>query len=549
MRESLERVKRAANRYLRGPAFSKVLTSCGIDPKRYWLLMDLFAKLSQRNEMQGQLGRQTASLRFSAGMFFLISSVGSVIMVALGMRMRVFIAIYMVYTLFILLGILLSETANSLMNPVEGLALAHQPINGATYTGAKLSHLLRVVFYFVAGVNLAPSVVGLFLREAPWFYPVLYFVGALSGGLVLAISCCGLFGWLMGTIPARRLKATAQFVQGLPFILIVTRRAWSPVFSAMWSRIEGPLQIVPLWAVVVVGAGVIGAAVIVGLRSLSADYLIQASVMVHSGSHLKRKTRPSLLGDVVRRYFGGQPGRAGFEYMRSMMMRDWQFRRQLLSIIPLFLFVGAGFVNAVVSNTPSPFAAGFSPAHMLPHVIGVLLLMMCRFLQYGTDYKGIWLFLIVPDHALYRFAQGVHASLWLTFLLIPHALLTGVFIWRWGIADTALFLAYSAGASSIYLAAGLNRIDGVPFGKQVNPSPAAGMQLEMLLTILLVGIALGIQWLIFRSHLGVAVLTPIICAVAYILTRLSLSRFDLSIRHNLAVESGASKLLYTEAET
>jgi len=295
-------------------------------------------------------------------------------------------------------------------------------------------------------------------------------------------------------------------------------------------------------------AGVIGTTVIVGLRSLSADYLIRVSTMVHSGSHRKTKIRASILGDLVRRFFGGQAGRAGFDYTRRMMMRDWQFRRQLLSIIPLFIFIGAGLVNAIVSESPSPFAAGFSPAHLLPHIIGMAMLAMCQFLQYGTDYKGIWLFLVVPDRALSRFAQGVHASLWLPFVVIPQLLMTGLFIWRWGIADAALFVIYSVATVSIYLAVGLRSVEGVPFGKQPNPGRAAGMQFGMFLTLLLAAVAVGIQWLIFRSHLVVEVLIPLIGVAGYLFTRHSINTFEVSIRHNLALESGASKLLYTEME-
>jgi hypothetical protein len=58
-----EKVKDAIEHRLRGPAFSNVLRLLRIDPKRYWLLMDLFHKLSTREEMQGQLGRQAYALR------------------------------------------------------------------------------------------------------------------------------------------------------------------------------------------------------------------------------------------------------------------------------------------------------------------------------------------------------------------------------------------------------------------------------------------------------------------------------------------------------
>src|SRR5262245_56400987 len=310
--------------------------------------MDLFAKLSERDEMQGQLGRQTAALRFSAGLLFIVSSIGSAFMVALQTPMRVFVGIYLFFTLFVLLGILLSETANSLVNPVEALVLAHQPINGATYTGAKLSHLLRIVLYFVAGVNLTPSLLGVFLRDAPWFYPFLHFGGALACGLLLALACCGIFGWLMRIVPARRMKAASQFVQGIPFLLLMSRRAWMPAARWISGWLQGPLRFVPDWAQIAVPAGLILIAVVSGLRTFSADYLIRVATMVHSASNVKTKMRRSYLGDVVRRFFGGQAGRAGFDYMRRMMTRDWQFRRMMLSVVPLLIFAVIGFGNAAI---------------------------------------------------------------------------------------------------------------------------------------------------------------------------------------------------------
>jgi len=543
----LESLNQKANTFFRGPVFSKVLIACGIDPRRYWLLMDLFARLSEREEMQGQLGRQSAALRFSAGLFSLIGSVGGLIMVAVGVPVRTFFGIYLGFTIFILVGILLSETANSLVNPVEGLVLAHQPIDGATYTGAKLSHLLRIVLYFAGGLNLIPGIAGAFLADSWWFYPLLHYAAILSAALILALACCAIFGWLMRIVPARRVKAAAQFVQGIPFVLIMTRRAWSDAALGAAAWVQNWFRWAPRWLLVFTAAGVVGVAIVSGLRTLSADYLIRVSTMVHSGAHARTKIRRSRLGEIVGRFFGGQPGRAGFDYLRKMMFRDWQFRRQLLSILPLLIFSLAGGAQAIFSNSPSPFAR-FTPAHLIPHAIGIILLIMCRLLQYGTDYKGVWLFLVVPDRALSRFAQGIHASLWLTCVVIPHVLLLGVFIWRWGVTDASLFVFYSAAASSIYLAVALRGIEGVPFGKQPNPSRAAGMQAPLFLALILIAVAVGIQYLLFLSRIVVELLIPFLWIAAYLLTRVCLNYFEVSIRHNLSLESGASKLVYSEVE-
>jgi len=147
----------AAQRYLRGPAVSRVLRGFGIDPHRYWLLIDLFGELTDRREMFGHLGSDGVSLNMVAGLYFLLTALLAVFQVLLAVPVGTYFATFLGITAFLLLTVLLSETANSLVNPVEGLVLAHQPINGATYTAAKLTHLLRVLAYTVPALDLLPA--------------------------------------------------------------------------------------------------------------------------------------------------------------------------------------------------------------------------------------------------------------------------------------------------------------------------------------------------------------------------------------------------------
>ena len=65
----------AVQRYLRGPAVSRVLRRFGIDPHRYWLLVDLFGELTDRREMLGHLGRDGIGLKMIAGIYGLFTAV------------------------------------------------------------------------------------------------------------------------------------------------------------------------------------------------------------------------------------------------------------------------------------------------------------------------------------------------------------------------------------------------------------------------------------------------------------------------------------------
>jgi len=267
--------------------------------------------------------------------------------------------------------------------------------------------------------------------------------------------------------------------------------------------------------------------------------------MVHGRADAGTKTRRSLLGEIVRRLFGGQGGRAGFDYVKRMIMRDWQFRRQLLEWAPMLFFAAVGLVTGGVL---SPFASGWSSTHFIPHAIGFIVTAVCAMLPYGTDYKGIWLFLLVSDRALSRFAQGVHASLWLAFIAVPYSVMFPFLVWKWGVADAVVFSLFAVCVSSVYLALGLRSIDGVPFGKQASPSQTRSGKafVRIITSIAGAGTGIGIQYLLYRSAVAVWIATVVLASVAYVLTRKCLHDFYVAMTYHLSIASGTSTMIYKE---
>ena len=208
---------------LRGPAASRALGAFGIHARRYWLLMDLFRHLSENRDMFSQLGRDDTSLKVVTFLYFGMASLASVVAVLTRASLHTYFYTALGYSTFVVLSILLPETSNSLVNPVEGLVLAHQPINGATYTAAKLSHLLRIVVYLEGGLNAVPALAGSLLPNAPSYYPLVHLGSALALGLLSALACCAVFGWLIRFLPARRLKAAGQMAEIAPWMVLMLR--------------------------------------------------------------------------------------------------------------------------------------------------------------------------------------------------------------------------------------------------------------------------------------------------------------------------------------
>jgi hypothetical protein len=540
----------AVQRYLRGPAVSRMLRRFGIDPHRYWLLIDLFGELTDRREMLGHLGRDGISLKMVAGIYGVFTALLAGIQVLLAVRVGTYFATFLGITALMLLMVLISETANSLVNPVEGLVLAHQPINGATYTAAKLAHLLRVLSYVVPALNLLPALGGILLPGARWSYPLLHFFSACVLGQVIALFCCAFFGLLIRFIPAARLKTTGQIAEAAPLLLLMllttnSRRILQAVHVPLILQSHPAM----LWSIGIAFGVVCALSVIFGLRALSVDYLVRVSAMMHGASHApSRPSRRTPLAAAIARLVGGraaaQPARAGFEYVRRMMFRDWQFRRQLIPMIPTVIMSLLAIAGGLRT---SPFSGRFTPVHFLPHALGALLFVVCTALAHGSDYKGCWVFLTVPGGTFRGFVRGVWALLWTTAILIPNLIVLGFLAWYWGPADALLFVAFSLAIASVYLALELRLVEGVPFGKPVDTSQGMVLLPLMMGGGMVIAIMVALQhYLLFHSRPLVLAATLLTTAATWYLTRVSLDTFEVSIRYHLGLVSQESTMLYKE---
>jgi hypothetical protein len=541
----MKAIRLAIQRFLRGPAVSRLLKRLGIDPRVYWLLMDLFGQLSERREIFSQLGRDGVAMRKAAWAYYILSGLMVLLFIVAGMTLATYFAVFLGLTALLLFTILLSETNNSLVNPVEGLVLAHQPIDGATYTAAKLTHLLRILLHLVPGLNLIPALAALMLKGCPWYYPLLHMLAAFAVGLVIALFCCAIFGWLIRFVPPSRLKSIGMIAEMAP---------WLGYMAIQFSRVGHFKLRIPHWLpsqreprlALAAAVGAIAVTIVVlGIRALSGDYLVRVSAIAHGGSGRKVKARRSHLGALVARLFGGPPARAGFDYLSRMMLRDWQFRRQMIPLIPMVLVPGFAAAQAI---RVSPFSGKFTAMHILPHAFGIVFYLISTVIVFGADHQGAWLFLLAPAGAFRGFARGVYARL-LTLILAPHALLLAVLAWYWGIRDAGLFVAYSTAVAAVYLGLELRLIEGMPFSKQPDASRNPFILPMMLLGGALMAIAVGLQYfLVFRSPVVVMAVTVALAAAAWLGTRSSLEAFEVNIRFHLGILSTESKGIYTEVD-
>jgi hypothetical protein len=193
------------------------------------------------------------------------------------------------------------------------------------------------------------------------------------------------------------------------------------------------------------------------------------------------------------------------------------------------------------------FAPGFSPVHLVPHIIGALLFFISTLLVYGADYKGTWIFLLAPSGSLQGVANGTHAALWTRIILAPHGILLLATAWFWGPLDALLFVAFSMAMASFYLGLELRLIEGLPFSKQPETTRSPFMVPLMLGGGLVMAAIVAVQhFVIFRSRLAVLGATAIVAAGAWAVTRVSLKALGESIRFHLGLVSAESGTIYHE---
>jgi hypothetical protein len=553
------------NRFVTNRFVATALKALGVHPGQYALLVDLFRKLSNRQEFEG--GNGHTSLRTVVGLFGTISAFVN-LFIAFGPKpaIRDYVFGNFVFTTFMLLMILTIESINVFLNPIEASVLAHQPIRDRSYFAAKFTYLGMVVAYVVFPINIVPALAGLNLRGASWLHPLTYLAAVYLLGVFIALIACGVLGFLFRVFPAAKVKNAVLWVQIGFFVLIGPA---GRVLAAL-SVVTGNIDIVgstgfPLnWFVFLAAPSergmrgliswpalfsAMGCAVFIlfGLRSISQGYLTRVHTLLRS-SPSRQKIRGGWFGGVIRMITGKPSGHAAFSFVFGMVRTDWQFRRAVyppliqFTFLPLLGLLRSGFGI-------SPFASGRpTMAHILPHIGGILGLLFCSAIGVSNQHRAAWIFLTFPYDGIRSFVKGVFWSLWLPMSIVP-LLFAPFWVWRWGVADAALFAAYCLAVGSMYLSIELFLIDGLPFANP--PENLKASLTGPLILAALIGalIIVGLQWLfIFQSRFVTAGAVLVFGGGAYVVTQTSLRYVETNVMHNLHRIAAGRTAMFKEVQ-
>jgi hypothetical protein len=553
---------------LNSKIFGKLCAALGIHIRQYRLLVGLFSTLSDRLEFMGL----TAGLNKALGFYLVGSALLSLIALAKP-SLPGYLLLMIGFSMFMLLWTLLMDAANSIMNPDEASVLAHQPISGATYVAAKLTHVFVIVGAIIPALNLLPAIMGLTLRDARWFYPLTHLLAAYLAGLFIAFLVCGVYGWLFHFISPANLKNASLWLQLITFIAmpafqqififagteririlsVMLRSSYMPWrwFVALGLIGHSGYAGFSAWEAVA-ACLVTGLFIAFGLRAFRADYMAKVADLVQgSADPVVRRSRLPWLNALLRKFTGAPSGCGAFSFMGIMLRRDWNFRRQ---VIPMVVpFVLAPLMAVISSIRKSPFATGgfsvtdFSPMHLFPHFMGLILAVTCMLIPYTAEPKGASVFINLPIGRLRPFVRGIYSSFWMP-LAIVHLCLLIPCIGFWGVTHAVLYIFFSAALVSVYAALALLFIDGVPFANAFKPSMTKAMPLVFLAAALPMFFFAVIQWLVFYNTLLVLAMATALVLLACVIGHFSLGRLESKVRINLTMLGFVPTEMFKELE-
>jgi hypothetical protein len=549
----MNKLRSLAENTLQSKSIGNIGGFLGIDFHQYRVLLRLFSTLSDRLEFMGL----TAGLNKAIGFYLFFSLLPSLAVFA-NPSLPGYLLFMIMFSMFSVLWILLMDAANSIMNPDEASVLAHQPIRGATYIAAKLTHVLIIVGTVVPALNLIPAFAGLHLNGSRWFYPLTHLLAAYLAGLFIAFFICGLYGWLFRFISPANLKNAALWVQLITFIVMPVfqqlailagagkfraagaflRSSWMPWrwFVAIGLAGQSGYPAFSAWeacAACLVTCGFIA----FGLRAFRADYMAKVADLIQgSASRMSRRPRKSFLNPLVRMATGAPSGYGAFSFIGIMLRRDWNFRRQVIPMVLPFLL--APLVAVIGSIRKSPFVAGgfsirdFSLMHLFPHFLGLMLAVGSMLIPYTAEPKGSSIFVDLPIGRLRPFVRGAYMSLWMPVVVLNLCLLIPC-IWFWGVVHGVLYICFSVALVSVYASLSILLIDGLPFANAFKPSMAKAMPLIYLAAAVPILFFAVIQWLVFYSALMVLIMAAAMALLAFVIAHLSLGRLEEKVRINL----------------
>ncbi len=504
----------------------KIVAMLGASPIQYRLLLKI-EKLVERRALEGRNDLSHAALAMTCIFSFAISAVFMAIP---------FLTHIDTFT-YTLIGVTMSMAMISiwtvpyfdiLLAPINYPVIAHTPVSSRTYFLVKLTQLLTPTILLLGCLNLMPAIGGIWIRSSEssqfqFFFPLVYLpITFMSGFFTIGVMTT-FAGYLTKLYSKRTLRSIAQYAQFivpalLPVTWILLSRLLPDMSKAQLASVLKWIYALPngwfagtvslmlgeieLRFLISAGLTVISTLflVFVPLRSIAQRYSMYLSYLLESRSQQKAKIRVKT--PLFARMFRNRTIRAGFCLCAAYMRRDRTLLKQLFAALGSVLMLIVMFEQGWMRHA---FAIGLSPGFSIMFYFVGISLVGCFIspIRYSEHWKASWILTLAPLRTPNDLWRGAQATAFVYMVAPCTLLMLCIAIVFWGVLGIFYVLPIVIILIN-FVVLYPKPPSRLPLAIELVQNQAAGeLFVPFLLSILVVGVFVGIQFLTYLLNISV----------------------------------------------
>jgi len=501
----------------------KLLKNLGADPYQYRVLLRINMTIDSRAKDSTQF--DFGSSPVIAAIYAILSFLISLSAFALNSFSFTFLMIAFSMTMMSFIVIMRLE---SVINPNDYHILAHMPVSSRTYFLVKLTNIFIHVALMASAFNLPPSILGIWAKNTPLFFPAVYFPISFMATLFVTGLITSFYGYLIKLYKSDKfgdivvysqvvislifivsfnvvpqLIMTSQF--DLSYLNVIERARW--LYALPYSWFVGLVHLALgnteshylfLSAIAMVSTILL---VIIPLWRISLKYSERISYMGESPKTSRKIKR--VRGSIFARLFKDSGTLAAFDLVSKYLKRDRNTKIRIYAGLALPLMHIVMMIRPALEDKGQPL---FTP--VLAVGLSISSFVSCAYfisfafsvIKFSEHWKAAWVIAVAPLERPGNFFKGSKVPIIVYFIIPFFAVLTVIYSFTWNIFLAAVYVLPSFIGSLCYLSfyAALNMY--FPFSLEPQEKKRKISSFAMILSFIIFGIVMGIQYPAYLVH-------------------------------------------------
>ena len=510
--------------------FNRFLKILGAEPHQYRLLLKTDRRVKARRESSKSFLSDSPALL--VGLYTISSIFVSLSAFVLDSFSFTLLTLFISMTM---LAFTVISRLEVIINPTDYRTLVHFPVSSRTYFLVKFTHVLLYIVVFAGVLNLPPAILGIWSKNAPIFFPIIYLPISFMAALFVVGFISAFYGYLIKLYRWERFRdlvAYSQLVLAisvplcfylLPHLISIFRVAladWNQIGELKWvyilpcswfaglvhfilgetQSIFAYLSILSVLSTVLL--------IVIPLGRISLKYAEHISLLLESPNAIRKVNK---ISSHLTSLLKNTETRAGFQLVSIYLKRDHNTKVRLFGKLGVSLAAVVPMIPVIPELMGRPFSIGLA--------IGVSIYSFCvcayalscllSILRFSENWKAAWIFIIVPVESHDSFFKGAKLAI-IAYFVVPYfIILTGIYVFLWHPFSVLVYILPSLIGSLCYLSFYWTSMVTLPFSQEPQEKKGIDDLVTFLLGLIVFSGVLGIQYIVyqFQIYLYIAVYT------------------------------------------